>query len=167
MASAFSLSMPPERVREYPRPPLVELIEGIVTVTIGGECIASADRYVRICETYHPPTIYLPPSAFKAGSLHPAAGRASFCEWKGIASYWSLSKSDGSEFRARAGWSYATPTESFAVLAGWISLYPGLVDECTLEGERVSPQPGSFYGGWITSAVVGPFKGDPNHPELI
>lgn len=167
MANASSHTMPAERVCDYPRPPLVELVEGVVTVSIGGECIANTDHYVRVCETYHPPTIYLSPTAFKAGSLHPSEGRSSFCEWKGVASYWSLSRSDGSDLRARAGWSYATPTASFALLAGWISLYPGLVDHCSLDGEEVSPQPGSFYGGWITSSVIGPFKGDPNHPELV
>ena len=69
--------------------------------------------------------------------------------------------------RSRAGWSYAVPTERFAAIAGWISLYPRLVDECRLEGELVSPQPGRFYGGWITPWTIGPFKGDPAHPELI
>ena len=159
--------MSAEHVSDYPRPPRVELIQGQVSVELGGETIAQSDHYVRVCETYHPPTIYLPPTAFKSGSLHPISGRRSFCEWKGLASYWSLSKSNGDDVRPRAAWSYPSPTSAFAQLAGWISLYPRLVDRCTLEGETVSPQPGSFYGGWITSAVIGPFKGDPLHPELI
>ena len=159
--------MPAERVCDYPRPPLVEHRNGPVTVELGGEVIACSDTYVRVCETYHPPTIYIPPEAFQAGTLHPTSGRPSFCEWKGIASYWDLSRSDGEHRQRRAGWSYATPTDRFMVLAGWISLYPGRMGSCHLEGELVRPQPGHFYGGWITSAVEGPFKGDPLHPELI
>ena len=159
--------MPPERVCDYPRPPLVERVNGMVSVEIRGDVIAKTSHYVRVCETYHPPTIYIPPEAFMPGALHPTSGRPSFCEWKGLASYFDLSNFDGSDRRARAAWSYPNPTDRFSVLAGWISLYPGMVDLCTLEGEEVTPQPGSFYGGWITSAVIGPFKGDPMHPELI
>jgi len=159
--------MTPERVCDYPRPPLVEECHGSVTVELGGELIARSDTYVRVCETYHPPTIYIPPDVFQPGTLHPTSGRPSFCEWKGIASYWDLSSSDVQHRQPRAGWSYPTPTDRFKLLAGWISLYPGRIDACHLEGELVSPQPGSFYGGWITSAVIGPFKGDPLHPHLI
>ena len=167
MDRQLSSTMAVERVSDYPRPPRVEIIQGEVRVELGGETIATTNNYVRVCETYHPPTIYLPPNAFQTGCLHASAGRPSFCEWKGIASYWSLSKADGTDLRTRAAWSYPSPTPSFAPLAGWISLYPAKVDVCWLEGERVTPQPGSFYGGWITEAVLGPFKGDPLHPELI
>ena len=156
-----------ELVADYPRPPFIERIVGSVVIRINAEIIAESHSYVRVCETYHPPTIYIDPDAFKPGTLHQGTGRPSFCEWKGIAAYWDLSCSDGSSRRARAGWSYPNPTDRFSALAGWISLYPRLVDECVLEGEAVQPQPGTFYGGWITSWTVGPFKGDPNHPELI
>jgi uncharacterized protein (DUF427 family) len=146
----------PEQVASYPRPPRLELIDGEVSVDLGGACIAKADHYHRVLETFHPPTIYLPPEAFLPGTLHAASGRPSFCEWKGLASYWDLSRPDDQ-----------APTEPFAAIAGWISLYPAAVDGCWLEGEPVIPQPGSFYGGWITSWIAGPFKGDPLHPELI
>ena len=159
--------MAAERVCDYPRPPRIEQRWGDVLVEIAGTPIAVSDTFIRVCETFHPPTIYLPPSAFRPGTLHPISGRPSFCEWKGLASYWSLSCADGSERRERAGWSYPNPTEGFRLLKNWISLYPRLVDACYLEGEPVEPQPGEFYGGWITSAVIGPFKGDPLHPELI
>jgi len=156
-----------ECVADYPRPPLIEVLEGPVRVVIAGETVATSHRYCRVCETFHPPTIYLPPECFVSGSLHATTGRPSFCEWKGVASYWDLSCRDGSDRRQRAGWSYPSPTQRFEALAGWISLYPRLVDACFLEGELVQPQPGPFYGGWITSWTVGPFKGDPAHPELI
>ena len=39
--------------------------------------------------------------------------------------------------------------------------YAGRLDEVTVDGEQLTPQPGRFYGGWITADVVGPFKGEP------
>jgi uncharacterized protein (DUF427 family) len=156
-----------ERVSEYPRPPMIELVHGSVSVLIDNEIIAEDTRYVRVCETFHPPTIYIHQESFRNKTLQQTSGSASYCEWKGIAEYWSLSKTDGTDLRDRAGWSYPKPTDHFLLLADWIGLYPRSVDECFLEGERVNPQPGTFYGGWITSWTIGPFKGDPNHPELI
>ncbi|MBE9171886.1 DUF427 domain-containing protein, partial [Cyanobium sp. LEGE 06143] len=100
--------------------------------------------------------------------LRPGSGR-SFCEWKGVASYWDLLRDDGGpqERRlSRALWSYPQPTERFSALAGWFSLYPALMDGCWVDGEPVQPQPGGFYGGWILPWLQGPFKGDPAHPEL-
>ena len=158
---------PVEAVSSYPRPPLIELVSGSVEIWIAGQQIALDQRYVRVCETFHPPTIYLHPSAFQPGTLHPSTGRPSFCEWKGVASYWDVSAADGTGRRVRAGWSYPKPTEAFSLLAGWISVYPRHVDRCRLEGEDVLAQPGEFYGGWISPWIRGPFKGDPDHPELI
>ena len=158
---------PVEEVSTYPRPPLIELVSGSVEIWIAEQMIARDQRYVRVCETYHPPTIYLDPSAFQAGTLHPSTGRPSFCEWKGVASYWDVSADDGTNRRVRAGWSYSNPTQPFALLAGWISVYPSRVDACALDGQMVLSQPGEFYGGWISPWIRGPFKGDPNHPELI
>ena len=156
-----------EKVADYPRPPLIEQINGLVSVRIGNEVIAQDIQYIRVCETYHPPTIYIDQNAFVIGTLQKTTGRVSYCEWKGIAEYWTLSKADGSDGRDRAGWSYPTPTKHFKQLAGWIALYPRLVDSCMLEGEEVESQPGTFYGGWVSSWTIGPFKGDSNHPELI
>ncbi len=156
-----------ETVANYPRPPRIEMINGPVIVEIGEEIIAEDNQYIRVCETYHPPSIYINPEAFYDGTLKIAVGQCSFCEWKGIASYWDLSKADGSDLRKQAGWSYPNPSKQFESLRNWISLYPEMVDSCKIEGESVRPQPGRFYGGWITSWIVGPFKGDPNHPELV
>ena len=97
---------PVETVSNYPRPPLIELVFGSVEIWIAGQQIALDQRYVRVCETFHPPTIYLHPSAFCPGTLHPSTGRPSFCEWKGVASYWDVSSADGTGRRVRAGWSY-------------------------------------------------------------
>ena len=97
---------PVEKVSSYPRPPLIELVSGSVEIWIAGQQIALDQRYVRVCETFHPPTIYLHPSAFCPGTLHPSTGRPSFCEWKGVAAYWDVSAADGTDRRVRAGWSY-------------------------------------------------------------
>lgn len=96
--------------------------------------------------------------------LQAAPGR-SFCEWKGLARYFDLVV--GSQRIEKAVWTYPAPTPAYGPLAGWFALYPGRMEGCWVDGERVRPQQGGFYGGWITSRVVGPFKGDPLHPELI
>lgn len=140
-----------------------------VRVEALGLLLCDTHRSLRVLETFHPPTFYLPPEAINLALLEPAAG-ASFCEWKGVARYFDLVAPgpDGAPRRlSRALWQYPDPTPPFRDLAGWYALYPGLMDGCWLDGERVQPQPGGFYGGWITSDVEGPFKGDPQHPELI
>ena len=156
-----------EIVADYPRPPRIEIIRGAIAIVIQNEIIAQDSEYIKVCETFHPPSIYIKPEAFTTGTLHQVSGRASFCEWKGLATYWNLTQANGDNVRRHAGWSYEDPNDHYSALKAWISVYPRLVDHCYLEGERVVAQPGQFYGGWITSRIIGPFKGDPNHPELI
>jgi uncharacterized protein (DUF427 family) len=132
-----------------------------------GRVLADTHRSLRVLETFHPPTFYLPPEALDLSLLEPAAG-GSYCEWKGVARYFDVvAQEDGRRCLPRAVWQYPEPTEPYRALAGWYALYPALMDACWVDGERVRPQPGRFYGGWITSQVEGPFKGDPAHPELI
>ena len=154
-----------ERVRDYPRPPRLEASQDQIRVEALGKILAETQRSLRVLETFHPPTYYLPPEAMNQGLLVPAPGRPSFCEWKGVASYYDVVA--GEQRINRAVWTYNHPSERFRELAGWFALYPGQMDGCWVNGERVIPQQGGFYGGWITSQVEGPFKGDPNHPELI
>ena len=156
--------MAPERVADYPRPPRLEPTDDHVLIKVSGEVLFDGRGCQRVLETYHPPTYYLPPSGMAMELLFPAAGR-SFCEWKGVAEYFDVVTSQGRIHHAV--WRYPSPTETFQAIAGWFALYPGLMQGCWVNGEAVIPQPGGFYGGWITSAVEGPFKGDPNHPELI
>ena len=113
---------------------------------------------MRVLETSHPPTWYLPEADWLAGSLEPAAG-SSLCEWKGDASYLTVV---GGQVRAeRAAWTYRAPVPAFAVLRDAVAVYPAAMDRCTVDGEVVRPQDGGFYGGWVTDDVVGPFKGGP------
>jgi uncharacterized protein (DUF427 family) len=167
----------PERVADYPRPPALRASREPVRVIALGQLLcdtAAAGQEPleiwKVCETFHPPTVYLPPEAMRLELLQPAAGH-SFCEWKGVARYFdvvvpAVAGQPGRRL-PRAVWQYPEPTPAFAPIAGWFALYPGLMDAVWLAGERVRPQPDGFYGGWITSQVVGPFKGDPAHPELI
>ena len=154
-----------ERVRDYPRPPRLDACQDQIRVEVLGEVLVETQRSLRVLETFHPPTYYLPPEAMNQGLLVPAPGRPSFCEWKGVASYYDVVA--GERRLNRAVWTYNHPSERFRELAGWFALYPGQMDGCWVNGERVISQQGGFYGGWITSQVEGPFKGDPNHPELI
>jgi uncharacterized protein (DUF427 family) len=147
-----------ERVADYPRPPRLEPSARLVRIRLGGEWVAETRDAWRVLETFHPPSWYLPPEAFRPGVLRQAAG-SSFCEWKGVARYWDLTWNGRTA--SRAGWSYPDPTPGFADIADHVAVYAGLMDECRVDDEVVQPQPGGFYGGWITSDVAGPFKGGP------
>jgi len=143
-----------ESVWDYPRPPLVQAMSQRVTIERDGQLLVDTTDVVRVLETSHPPVYYLPRSAFAAGSLAPASGTTQ-CEFKGVARYLSVGRAD------RAGWFYPDPLPGYEVLADRIAVYPGAMDRCTVDGETVVAQEGDFYGGWITSNIVGPFKGSP------
>jgi len=129
-----------------------------VVVELGGAEICRTDACWQVLETSHPPTYYLPRSAFAPGALR-AAGGTSFCEWKGQAAY--LDVVSRSVVAAQGGWYYPSPTPAFAELVDHVAVYAAAMDACTVGGEPVVPQPGGFYGGWVTSDLTGPFKGGP------
>lgn len=143
---------------DYPRPPRVERVDDRVTIRLGGGLIADTRDAVRVLETSHPPVYYLPMDAFVAGALVDAPG-SSFCEFKGAARY--LDVRGGGEVAAGAAWNYPHPSAGFEALTERVAVYAGPMDRCTVGDEVVAPQPGGFYGGWVTSSVVGPFKGGP------
>lgn len=145
-------------VWDFPRPPALLPYPRRVVVRARAVTLADSDRAVRIVETASPPTCYLPPDAVRLDLLREAAG-SSCCEWKGIAAYLALAPVDGIAGEVVA-WRYPNPRPAFAWIAGWIAFYPGRV-ECEVDGERVRPQPGGFYGGWLTDEIVGPVKGEP------
>ena len=147
-----------ESVWDYPRPPAVRRCTRPILLVLGGEVICDTAESWQVLETSHPPTYYLPRAAFADGSLRPCGG-TSVCEWKGAARY--LDIVSDARTAARSGWYYPTPAERFGMLAEHVAVYAGAMDACFVDGERVTPQPGGFYGGWITSAVAGPFKGVP------
>ena len=147
-----------ESVWDYPRPPAVAPTASRIRVVHGGANIADTTSAIRVLETSQPPAFYIPRADIAVEHLASGGGR-SFCEWKGPATYWSVVV-DGVMTRD-AAWSYESPTPRFVAIAGHLAFYARLMDECWVDEERVHANPGSFYGGWITSNVVGPFKGDP------
>ena len=153
-----SLQRTPERVADYPRPPRREQDTRRVRIVLGGETILDTTAAWRVLETTHPPSFYLPMDAFTPGSLVPTA-RGSFCEWKGHASYWTVQA--GGKVARDAAWGYPDPSPAFLPIRGHVALYAGMMDACFVGDEQVTPQEGGFYGGWITSELVGLFKGGP------
>jgi uncharacterized protein (DUF427 family) len=150
----------PESVWNYPRPPRVEASPRLVSVVLGGGVIAASSRAHRVLETSHPPVYYVPREDVVDGALTPSGGRGTFCEFKGAASYLDAIGADGT-LVPRAAWFYPDPAQGFEAISDAVAFYPALMDECTLDGEVVTAQPGDFYGGWISSEVAGPFKGGP------
>ena len=147
-----------ESVWDYPRPPRMEDVEEKVKVVFGGVTIAYTTRAKRVLETSHPPVYYVPPEDIRLEHLERAAGR-SYCEWKGRGSYYDVVTDERTE--ERAAWFYPSPTISFRDLEGHVAFYPSKMDACWVGGEKVEAQEGDFYGGWITTNIVGPFKGAP------
>ena len=150
--------MSKESVWDYPRPPRTEPTSKRIRVYFGGELVADPFRAARVLETSHPPVYYIPREDVRPEFLKPSAGR-SFCEFKGSATYWSLDV-NGKQAED-AAWSYEHPSRGYESIGGCLAFYVSKDDECFVDEERVQPQPGSFYGGWVTSDIVGPFKGGP------
>jgi uncharacterized protein (DUF427 family) len=147
-----------ESVWDYPRPPRVETTDEHVVVELGGGVVADTHRALRVLETSHPPVYYLPLDDLVAGALRPSP-RRTFCEFKGVAAYFDVVGADG-RVEADAAWTYPEPVAGFAALAGTVAVYPGRMDRCLVDGEPARAVQGDFYGGWVTSRVVGPFKGE-------
>jgi uncharacterized protein (DUF427 family) len=147
-----------ESAWDYPRPPRLERVRRRLRVVLGGEVIAETTRGSRVLETSHPPNYYFPPDDIAPGALDRTGG-ASFCEFKGRAHYFTVK--GAAMMESEAAWGYDEPSPAFAALAGHVAFYAGRMDACFVDDELVVPQPGGFYGGWITSDVAGPFKGGP------
>ena len=165
--SNLKLIMPPQRISpkpgqesvwDYPRPPRLEDTNKHIQIIFNGVTIADTHNAKRVLETSHPPVYYIPPADIKMEYLVPE-NRSSFCEWKGIAGYYTLIVGD--KQAPNVAWFYPEPTEAFESIKDYIAFYAAPMDACYVDGEKVQPQPGGFYGGWITSDIVGPFKGEP------
>jgi uncharacterized protein (DUF427 family) len=147
-----------ESVWDYPRPPRLEDFQGRLEIRFGGVTIADTTRAKRVLETSHPPVYYIPPGDVRREYLRKSLA-VSWCEWKGRARYYDLLVGD--QLRKKVSWSYPDPDPSFSPIMDHFAFYAGPMDACLVNGEQVTPQPGGFYGGWITRNIVGPFKGDP------
>lgn len=147
-----------ESVWDYPRPPRLEKVTLRLRVSFAGENVADTRAGYRVLETSHPPAYYFPADDVQQAFLKPARDHT-FCEYKGTARYWTLVV--GERRSENAAWSYPQPTAAFMAIKDYLSFYASRVDGCWVGDERVEPQPGDFYGGWITASIVGPFKGGP------
>jgi uncharacterized protein (DUF427 family) len=145
-----------ESVWDYPRPAIAQPSDKHIQVIVNGVAIADSQRTHRVLETSHPPVYYIPIADVQMQYFQPTQ-RQSLCEWKGIARYYTIQV--GEKILPNAAWQYPEPTPTFAPIADSIAVYPALMDACLVNGETVQAQTGDFYGGWITSEIVGPFKG--------
>ena len=144
-----------ESVWDYPRPPRVEPSPAHVVVELDGEVLADTRRSLRVLERSHPPVYYIPAADVRTERLRASARRSTWCEFKGAASYYDAGSHEA------VAWLYPSPSPGYEAIAGHFAFYPGRVDRAIVDGEQVEAQAGDYYGGWITSAVTGPFKGGP------
>jgi uncharacterized protein (DUF427 family) len=147
-----------ESVWDYPRPPRVEPVSDRVRVEFGGEVVADSTGARRVLETSQPPAFYIPPADVRLDLLE-ASPHRTLCEWKGTATYFSVSA--GGRIARDGAWTYRAPTPAFESITDHLAFYAQAMDACWVGDERVQPMEGMFYGGWITDSVVGPFKGAP------
>lgn len=146
-----------ESVWNYPRPPMLEPSSKHIEVIFNSNKIVDSRSVLRVLETSHPPVYYIPPADVQMQFLVPSRKRTG-CEWKGTAVYYHVQV--GERRVENAVWSYPAPRAGYENLAGYLAFYPQSMDACYVDGERVTPQPGFFYGGWITADIAGPFKGE-------
>ncbi|CAI5969020.1 unnamed protein product [Closterium sp. NIES-65] len=150
-----------ESVWDYPRPPRVERVGKRVQVEVGGVMLADSEKAWRVLETSHPPVYYIPQEDIQMQYVQREDAASSFCEWKGAATYWTVTIPQASKHLPRCAWSYERPTPLFQPITSHLAFYCAPMDACRVGGELAEPQPGGFYGGWVTKDIVGPFKGGP------
>jgi uncharacterized protein (DUF427 family) len=149
---------PIEDVGQFPRPPLLEPAPYPILITLGGQDIVSTRNAYRVLETFHPPTYYIPPDDVADNVLSPDS-RRSVCEWKGPARYFNVK--GGTKSLEASAWSYPNPVGAFAAIKDFLAFYCHPMDRCLVDGIEATPQPGNFYGGWVTPWITGPIKGAP------
>jgi uncharacterized protein (DUF427 family) len=145
-----------ESVWDYPRPPKLEDSSDHIQVVFNGVTIANTHHAKRVLETSHPPVYYIPPEDIKMEYLSPSSN-STYCEFKGNASYYTIKV--GEKMISNGAWYYRNPSPGYESMANYIAFYPGKMDACYIDDEKVQAQEGDFYGGWITSKIIGPFKG--------
>ncbi len=151
-----------ESVWDYPRPPRIEDTSKKIEVKFNGVTIASTKRAKRVLETSLPPVYYIPPDDVKTEHLTQTQ-RTTYCEWKGHARYFTVEVNG--KITENAAWCYPQPTPGFEETKDYLAFYPLKMDECLVDGEKIEPHSSTYYGGWITKDIVGPFKGEPGTEE--
>lgn len=144
-----------ESVWDYPRPPALEDSSKLIQVRFNGVTLAETRRAKRVLETSHPPVYYIPPADVRMEFLTENPN-ATWCDWKGLACYYDI-EVNGQRAEA-AAWYFPLPTRIYEPMMGYVAFYPQAMEACFVDGERVQPEEGSAYGGWVTSDIVGPFN---------
>lgn len=147
-----------ESVWDYPRPPRIENDKRLIVVKYGDQVLAETRRAIRVLETASAPTFYISPSDIDMSCIQPGQAQSTFCEWKGPCHYWSVSIAGVN--LVNSAWQYTDTFDEFRVIDGYFSFYPSMLD-CFIDSVKVRPQPGGFYGGWVTDDIIGPIKGEP------
>lgn len=151
-----------ESVWDFPRPPELRPAPAPVRVEHGGETIAGSGRALRMCETAGAPVYLIPPDDVNTSYLR-ETDYVTVCEWKGAAVHYDVVTAAGTA--AHAAFAYPDPLDDlgrdYGRIAGWVAFYPARVDACFVGSERVTPQPGGYYAGWVTRTLKGPVKGGP------
>ncbi len=142
-----------ESVWDYPRPPAIEPVQQRVRVELAGRTIADTTNAYRVLETSHPPVFYIPRADIDATAIEPGQSQATYCEYKGMARYLDVGD------QPAAAWYYPNPNKRYEAITDHVAFYPSRMQACWVGDEQVQAQEGDFYGGWVTSAIVGPFKG--------
>ena len=154
-----------ESVHDYPRPPRLEPVPQRIRVVFGGVAVADTTRAHRVLETTHPPVYYVPREDVLARAVEASVGGTTFCEWKGSASYFDVVA--GGRRAERAAWAYPAPADGFETIRNALAFYCAPMDACFVAEEQATPQPGGFYGGWVTSEIVGPVQGRARDARLV
>ena len=158
---ASVVTRPKENVASYPRPPRLESANSHIQIFLDGTVVADTKNAYRVLEAHHPPNYYLPRQDCTPGLIHPnPSARSTLCEWKGNATYHDIVHPTSATVVTSRIWSYDSPTPAFQSISGYYSFYCSPF-ECYVDGERATPQPGSFYGGWVNSWIEGEIKGSP------
>jgi len=102
-------------------PITIEPTDGRVTVQVGGVVVADSSHALTLREASYPPVQYIPMADVDPAVLRPSQ-TATYCPYKGDASYYSVQPASGGEV-ADAIWTYQDPYPAVADIAGNVAFY--------------------------------------------
>ena len=104
---------------------------GRVVVTVGGKVVADTRAALTLREASYPPVQYIPRRDVDMALLA-RTDHASYCPYKGEASYFSIPL--GGERSVNAIWTYEAAYPSVAEIQDHLAFYPDRVDDIRQEG---------------------------------
>ena len=103
-----------------------------VTATAGGHTIADSTGTLTLQEGHYPAVEYFPRADVDMAQLE-RTEHATYCPYKGDASYYSLRTDDG--LLDNAVWTYETPHPALAEIQEYVAFYPDRVDVRTTSAD--------------------------------